>query len=909
MPKKTSALPALEEPYVRQLRLVRLCGVLWKIMAFLATAVLLNAVTGLWTTWLLGGTLPVSSPLGYLLAAWPVSLPTGGCLLLFALLIRLLASRSVSRPLPAEQQNAVNMLKRLARSYDDVLTQSLQGVCWIEPGFLRKSGTIQRDADRLRLPAHLQDQMLAPGTSIQQVYTGAPGGLLILGESGAGKSTLLLSLAMWLVEQAQQDLTQPFPILLRLSSWAAKRLPLEEWACEQMAQVYNIAHQVCKQWLQQERIILLLDECDDMKEEMRADCLAAVNAYHHAHLVPLVVCCRCSAYEKAAQQERLAFQDAVLIQPLSSRQIDTCLAELGKPCEALRVRLQTDPVLQNLATTPLMLNVLIRTYRATPLRGLAQREEVLRRQVWAAYVRQMIAWKQDEKQDLFGHYYTWLHWLASQLRRRGQTIFYLEHLQPDWLPASQQSIYDWLAVLLPGALIGSLAGLLSAPLLVAGDPILLLQYSVLSAFLGALGSMSPQQHQVGNRRRAVSCNAAISGVLGLLWSTAFFFERDAGWFFARLAHCVLLIGPALLIGLSCFCLLSVFPRMAPGGARTGAGHMERTWRSCLRRVRLLHGKRALLIAALLGIGGGLSFGLVTGMEQGGWAGLNAGLSAGLHYGLSYGLLSLAISALSATVRRGVHLAERLEWTWGRIQRRLLPPRRLRSPLALVSFLFLLVGASQSLGVGFHQGLTWALSQGLSWGLLWGPGCWLLPGMFQAVSSRRVEDSERRRGVRDSLSHSLVMGSIGALLAGCVSILVLGLSYRLHDTLAAWSGDPAGSALASGQPGQALNSLWLFVLSAGLLVVLLSGGLAVLRHCILRLLLRQAGLFPWKAQPFLQGAVTRILLLPMGGGYIFAHRQLCEYFAETPADGEKPDHWSAERSDNPSVAEQVCRKER
>jgi hypothetical protein len=317
-------------------------------------------------------------------------------------------------------------------------------------------------------------------------------------------------------------------------------------------------------------------------------------------------------------------------------------------------------------------------------------------------------------------------------------------------------------------------------------------------------------------------------------------------------------------------------------------------------VRILHGKRALLVASLLGAGGGLSYGLVAGMEQGGLAGLYAGLSAGLHDALSYGLLSLAISALSAVLRRGVHLAERLEWTWESVQRSLATPRRLRSTLTLVSLLFVLFGSGQGLGAGLHQGLNQALSQGLSWG----PGCWLLLVLFQAVSYRRVDNRDRHafnRGIRASFSHSLVMGIIGALLVGCMSVLALELSYGLHDVLVPWLGDPAGS-------GPELNHIWLFIMSGGLLAGLLSGGLAVLRHSILRLLLWRAGLFPWKVYPFLQGAVARMLLLPLGAGYIFAHRQLLEYLASTPADEQTSDHSSTKLPSDLTSAQQRHREE-
>lgn len=68
-----------------------------------------------------------------------------------------------------------------------------------------------QDDCSLTLPSH---------ASIADAYNLAQQELLILGEPGAGKSTLLLELAHHLVEQAEQDVSQPLPVLLPLSSWA-----------------------------------------------------------------------------------------------------------------------------------------------------------------------------------------------------------------------------------------------------------------------------------------------------------------------------------------------------------------------------------------------------------------------------------------------------------------------------------------------------------------------------------------------------------------------------------------------------------------------------------------------------------------------------------------------------------------
>src|SRR5436309_12964174 len=80
---------------------------------------------------------------------------------------------------------------------------------------------------------------------------------------------------------------------------------------------------------------------------------------------------------------------------------------------------------------------------------------------------------------------------------------------------------------------------------------------------------------------------------------------------------------------------------------------------------------------------------------------------------------------------------------------------------------------------------------------------------------------------------------------------------------------------------------IYGLSAGLLFGLLMGGWACLRHYVLRLLLWRSGAMPWNYPRFLDSAAEQILLRKVGGGYIFVHRLLLEYFASldtTPTPG-------------------------
>lgn len=71
----------------------------------------------------------------------------------------------------------------------------------------------------------------------------------------------------------------------------------------------------------------------------------------------------------------------------------------------------------------------------------------------------------------------------------------------------------------------------------------------------------------------------------------------------------------------------------------------------------------------------------------------------------------------------------------------------------------------------------------------------------------------------------------------------------------------------------------FGLFGGLLVGLGYGGEAWLRHYALRMLLVRQGAIFWRYVHFLDHAAQRILLRKVGGGYIFIHQLLLDYFAK------------------------------
>src|SRR5262249_55464840 len=153
----------------------------------------------------------------------------------------------------------------------------------------------------------------------------------------------------------------------------------------------------------------------------RAACMQAINEYHQVHhLVPLVVCCRVNEY--MSQVNRLALYRAITIQPLTIEQINEYLMRIGERVASLRIAFQNDPVLQELATTPLMLTILILVYQDSSLDDLTGgvSVEVRRQQILATYTQRMLI-RRSTKSG-YGSQQTihWLSYLAQQMKQQSE---------------------------------------------------------------------------------------------------------------------------------------------------------------------------------------------------------------------------------------------------------------------------------------------------------------------------------------------------------------------------------------------------------------------------------------------------------------------------------------------------------
>ncbi len=324
------------------------------------------------------------------------------------------------------------------------------------------------------LPDEVFDTPLPIGTQITEVYDEAEGTLLIMGDPGAGKTTILLQLVNDLLFRAQVEPTHPIPVVFSLASWSGN-MPLGDWMVNELANRYEVPRRLGQTWLKNGELLPLLDGLDEVEEKERVACARAINQFRQKFMsMPTVVTCRIKDYEALATRLNLA--QAIVLQPLSLEQIDQYLGSMGPRLAGLRAALQTDMTLRELAESPLMLSMMTLAYYRMPEQvalSLGDRE-MGRTLLFDVYVERMVRYRGGEELYKPAQTVGWLGWLAQKMSQFNRTIFFLEGLQPNWLPREQQRQFvAGLRNRLVGLflLVGVLVGLLG--LVIAGGRALL----------------------------------------------------------------------------------------------------------------------------------------------------------------------------------------------------------------------------------------------------------------------------------------------------------------------------------------------------------------------------------------------------------------------------------------------------
>jgi hypothetical protein len=488
--------------------------------------------------------------------------------------------------------------------------------------------------------------------SISAVFDAVGGALLILGAAGSGKTTSLLELARNLIARAERDETLPLPVVLPLSSWAEERLPLAAWLVDELSKRYSVPRDVGRMWVARDLVLPLLDGLDEVEPEHREACAAAIHAFRVAHgRVPLAVCCRTAEY--GMLRARLRLGGIVALRPLTPQQVDAHLARFGSKLAALRAALQERKAWQQLAETPLLLNMLMIVYQdGAPALPEATSLEEQRTRLFGQYVHRMVerpevsrgdrpAQARDERprsrQPYTSVQFTgWLAWLAKTLTRHRQTVLTLEQIQPDWLPTPMQ---QWLVKVGAVAVAGLFYGLCGWLFVGRADGLLgalrawLIFGLLFGLYFGTKGgaysnTIQPVEETLEWSWSAVSGGlrvgllAGLAGglftlVFGILVALVFGLEGGLGiWLQA-----------GLFVGLF-FGLIGATMGFAEGRSVTRSAPNKGLWRSA---------RTALYVGLYFGLLGGLAVGRY-GLNGGQYIGLEDGLFFGVTTGGLFGLV-------------------------------------------------------------------------------------------------------------------------------------------------------------------------------------------------------------------------------------------------------------------------------
>ncbi|MFM9264813.1 tetratricopeptide repeat protein, partial [Tychonema sp. BBK16] len=349
----------------------------------------------------------------------------------------------------------------------------------------------------VKVPIAESSQLLPPETTIAQVFDQCSGKLLILGEPGAGKTTSLLDLALELVARAEADPQQRIPVVVDLSDWqptapqatsmwgrvASRRagfsqknhrddrpekLPawsIADWLAAKVQEKYGCTPQQIGQWLEDKRLVPLLDGLDEVRPEYQQKCVKAINEWlNSSDLRPrqVALCCRREQYE--AYREKLELEGAVYLQDLTDEQIQTFLQKANR--SELSESLVADANLLALIRRPLLLSMAVLAYgEIDPIKWRRATSANARLNLLLdAYVQRMLMQDTDSRFYRKGKIPSleesrkWLEMLALQLLQGSETEFLIEKIQPIWLSTSLQK---WMYGLTIGIFWGLIFGLIA----------------------------------------------------------------------------------------------------------------------------------------------------------------------------------------------------------------------------------------------------------------------------------------------------------------------------------------------------------------------------------------------------------------------------------------------------------------
>ncbi|GCA76726.1 hypothetical protein MiTe_03575 [Microcystis aeruginosa NIES-2520] len=349
---------------------------------------------------------------------------------------------------------------------EGVLNKSLHTKAMIELGLEKRSDAVERPFSSFEELPEESKQILPTGTDATEVFNQIGEGrtLLILGEPGAGKTITLLKLAQNLIARAEGGLSRLIPVVFNLSSWGSKQQTIADWLVQELWSKYQVPKEVGKDWVKNQKLLLLLDGLDEVKANRREACVEAINQFMQKYgQTEMVVCSRIADYEVLSN--RLQLRGAIYIRSLTPEQVNQYLDNAGEQLGAVKTLLTEDTALQELAKSPLTLSIMTLAYQGKKVEEILQTGsvEARREHLFDAYIKRMFSHEKSGKPKEYKSPYqnqqakSWLTWLAQRMKQESESVFLIEQMQPTWLQTKAQNrLYRFGSMLVGAVLIVSI---------------------------------------------------------------------------------------------------------------------------------------------------------------------------------------------------------------------------------------------------------------------------------------------------------------------------------------------------------------------------------------------------------------------------------------------------------------------
>lgn len=310
--------------------------------------------------------------------------------------------------------------------------------------------------------------------------------MLILGAPGSGKTTLLAELGYKITQRSLKIKKGYVPLLFNFTSWSIFKIQKPSasflnWLIYEARNSIGLIQNDIENLILSKKIICLFDGLDEVAEEDRLSCLQAFNQFRFEHRIKVAITCRREEYDLVKMESEnkntnivLRVDGAIEILPLYNQQISAYLKE--NMLFSILTIYQKSHTLQQILNSPLWLSIAVNAYKKQNWEKFEKEQnwkyrlmsyyedwilntklrEWSQKQIGIIHVGKNKFKNQDFNKKEFRekNIINWIAWLAFIMNREQLSVFYLERVQPWYLPNTSIRKYDIFSNSLLSVIIG-----------------------------------------------------------------------------------------------------------------------------------------------------------------------------------------------------------------------------------------------------------------------------------------------------------------------------------------------------------------------------------------------------------------------------------------------------------------------